>query len=149
MDTGICIVEGCERKLLARGLCNAHYKRLNTRTPMDAPVRYRRPAAQSVESAFAERVTPGPNGCLDWIGHTYTNGYGRISVGGRWQSAHRVSYELHHGEIPKGLIVRHSCDRPICVAPEHLLVGTFADNTRDCIERGRHFTPFPMIRPSS
>lgn len=51
--------------------------------------------------------------------------------------AHRVAYELAHGPIPEGLVVRHRCDQPGCINPTHLEVGTITDNNRDRARRGR------------
>ena len=71
--------------------------------------------------------------CELWDGPTFSNGYGQH--GGR--GAHRVAYEQVHGPIPKGLVVRHTCDNKLCINPAHLLLGTQADNIQDKCERQR------------
>lgn len=81
------------------------------------------------------------DGCWEWTGGITGrpgSGYGAISLGyGQQIKAHRFSYEIHHGPIPDGLYVCHSCDNPKCVNPSHLYAGTATDNNRDTIARNR------------
>ncbi|KKL58211.1 hypothetical protein LCGC14_2227690 [marine sediment metagenome] len=86
---------------------------------------------------------PEPNsGCWLWLAATVPAGYGKIGqkIDGQWSTliAHRVSWLLHRGLIPRGLCVLHSCDTPCCVNPNHLWLGTKADNTADMVRKGRH-----------
>lgn len=76
-------------------------------------------------------------GCWNWTRAKNQFGYGLIFFNGKTHRAHRVSYEIKNGPIPKGIIVRHSCDNPSCINPNHLLLGTKKENTWDMILRGR------------
>ena len=76
--------------------------------------------------------------CWIWTAGKDTFGYGRINIDGKNHVAHRISYELYKNKIPEGLLIRHSCDNPACVNPDHLELGTHQDNTDDRTKRGRH-----------
>lgn len=78
--------------------------------------------------------------CWLWTAGTYGNGYGSCSVNGRSLRSHRYSYSLAFGTIPKGLVVCHHCDVPLCVRPSHLFLGTRKTNSddRDAKNRTAH-----------
>lgn len=80
------------------------------------------------------------DGCWTWGGPVSAYGYGMIRTGGRGAHvyAHRLSYELHRGEIPPKMFVCHTCDVRTCVNPNHLFLGTHDDNRRDMIAKGRN-----------
>ena len=68
------------------------------------------------------------SGCWEWTGSISTQGYGRISENNRPLYAHRVSYEMHKGPIPDGLVVDHICRVRSCVNPDHLQAITNSEN---------------------
>ena len=88
-------------------------------------------------------IRPG-NVCWPWNGKRNKRGYGYFGVGGQGAGtklAHRISWLLWRGRIPKGLWVLHRCDNPPCVNPNHLFLGTAKDNSDDCIAKGRNVPP--------
>lgn len=91
---------------------------------------------RSLWDRFWEKVVKS-EGCWEWSGYC-REGYGRISIGNQvFRSAHRVSWELHNGLIPDGLFVLHRCDNTRCVRPDHLFLGTKAENNHDRHLKGR------------
>jgi len=80
------------------------------------------------------------DGCWEWHGARSQGGYGELRTNYRLERAHRVSWTIHFGPIPDGLLVCHHCDNPPCVRPDHLFLGTGAMNTRDRDRKGRHRT---------
>lgn len=84
--------------------------------------------------------------CWMWIGRETTEGtYGRYWSGARSWRAHRRSYELFKGPIPKGMFVCHSCDNRPCCNPSHLWLGTIQENTADMLRKGRGVLPPPPL----
>ena len=78
-------------------------------------------------------------GCWMWSYATDQDGYGIVyHASHKYRRAHRLSWHLYNGaDIPVGMVVMHSCDRPGCVNPEHLSIGTNRDNIQDRFAKGR------------
>lgn len=83
----------------------------------------------------------GIDSCWMWVRQRDACGYGRLQIGTRNALAHRVSWELNRGDIPKGMHVLHRCDQPGCVNPGHLFLGTHQDNMADMYSKGRRPAP--------
>jgi hypothetical protein len=95
-----------------------------------------------VDRFFSYVGTKTEDGCIPWIGYKGPQGYGRIIERGKTHLAHRLSYEIHVGPIPDGLQVLHNCpagDNPSCCNPDHLFLGTNADNHKDKVAKGRQY----------
>ena len=102
------------------------------------------------ESFWAKVEVLGPEECWPWTGQKDRQGYGVTSWNRKNNKAHRLAYQLHYGvtlrrvphtgKVGDAVLVLHRCDNPSCCNPEHLWLGSFLDNNRDCISKGRHKT---------
>lgn len=82
-------------------------------------------------------ITNNLNDCWEWKAGHDSDGYGRFWARNMTRQAHRVSWEITNGKASDGLVVRHSCDNPNCVNPNHLSLGSHLDNSRDMVNRNR------------
>lgn len=77
-------------------------------------------------------------GCWEWISNKIPQGYGMFWHRGKSRRAHRISWEMKNGKIPKGILVLHKCDNPSCVNPDHLFLGNYKLNSLDMLQKKRH-----------
>lgn len=114
----LCTVDGCERWVRCRGLCEMHYSRFIKTGDIGPPgaLNVARPVLERVLSKIQVRV----DGCWHWNGAVNRDNYGFIAVDKRQHLAHRLVYQLLHGPIPDGLTLDHLCRNRACVNPAHL-----------------------------
>lgn len=95
---------------------------------------------KSIDERFWSKVEIIPeHPCWEWIGYKNNKGkgYGKCWFENRKEYAHRASWIIHFGLIPKGLYVCHKCDNKGCVNPNHLFIGTHQDNVTDMVKKDR------------
>jgi hypothetical protein len=92
----------------------------------------------AVRTRLANRAALNPNGCHIWRGRRNARGYGVLQLSGIQWLAHRLAWVAANRQaIPAGKIICHHCDVPACINPDHLFLGTKADNTADMHAKGR------------
>lgn len=131
----VCQIEGCVGQHVAKGYCRKHYTRL---------VRYGDPHHVTKGGWKLDRagkpiqIEVTPSGCHICTSHVLDkDGYPKIFRDGQTLRMSRYVYEQNFGKIPDGLVIRHKCDTPPCINPEHLELGTYQDNSDDKVSRGR------------
>ena len=98
-----------------------------------------RMSEEAIDARFWSKVDKrGVDECWLWKAGLDQDGYGQFSIGSFGTRSHRYSFNLHHGSIPDGYCVCHSCDTPACCNPAHLWLGTVTDNNRDMFQKKRN-----------
>ncbi len=142
----ICTVDGCGKILEGRGLCKNHYERWRRKNGiLGGPFATNRTETKELlKERFDKKwELHNASGCWMWNGtrHTPNGAYayqsGEMVVLNRKVRAHRVAWMVYRGPIDAGQFVLHKCDNPLCVNPDHLYLGSHADNMRDMAVRGR------------
>lgn len=138
-----CSMENCDRPARQKGgLCVNHERRNRLYGSPDGG-RFQFPAGTPLAERLRLRSLPaeGEGGCRLWTGGRggANNAYGVVGrpEGGQ-VTAHTAAWEVAHGSpVPKGKVVRHTCDVPLCINPDHLVIGSQGDNMQDKVDRNR------------
>lgn len=119
--TAVCLLDGCDKPVRSRGMCNTHYTRW--RKHGDPLKVWRRGQRMTTEDRFWSKVDKSAD-CWLWLGTLNNRGYGKFNLDGRMLLAHRVAYEMAIGPIPAGCDLDHvatrGCRHRHCVNPAHL-----------------------------
>ncbi len=109
-----------------------------------------------LKGAFFSYVNKNDPSCWNWRGYVDNTGYGRLGFNYRYFLAHRLSWMIHNGVIPNGLMICHRCNNRKCVRPSHLYLGTHKDNHNDSViagtwtrgthQRNTHLTASDVLR---
>jgi hypothetical protein len=127
----LCMMDGCEGALEARGLCQKHYLRQwkygDPNTVLAPTITHGLSIAERLE--FHSKLNPD-TGCIEWQGSLGGNGYARLEIAPdrRRQQAHRLAYEINVGPIPDGMVIDHLCRNRKCINHKHLEVVTIKQN---------------------
>ncbi len=104
----------------------------------------------TLEERFWEKVDKkGEDECWNWNASRMAGGYGKFKYNGETVGAHRISWILHHNNIPEDIQVLHRCDNRKCVNPKHLFLGTHQDNMKDMENKNRCYMSRGEKNPNS
>jgi len=129
-DTRLCTIEGCERKIVARGWCYRHYDRWRKHgDPMKTLTPTR--VVGTPEERFWAKVDASGD-CWEWTASKHKDGYGlfRPHSNETMTRAHQFAWTTLVGPVPEGLELDHLCRNPACVNPDHLEPVTHRENMR-------------------
>lgn len=138
-----CSFPGCKNRKHSKGLCSAHYAQQRVGKTLK-PLQLQNHGLSEVDR-FMRWIGKQPNGCWTWLGSIkHRRNRPQSEWHGQWRNAagqieltSRAAWRLLVGPIPSRAFVLHKCDVPRCCNPEHLYLGTQADNVRDMWERER------------
>lgn len=138
-----CTFRGCVNEAHALGYCQAHYKQSKRGNGLK-PLQQQFHGLSEIDR-FKARLAVQPNGCWKWMGsilkktdRPQREWYGQWrNTAGKHEVTHRAAWRLLVGPIPTRACVLHRCDNAQCCNPDHLFLGTQADNVKDMWDKGR------------